>query len=62
MSLNALLFFAGFAAVWIILFVYVYYLLRQVQAVRNELEELRALARSDAAARGDGGGDVIRTA
>lgn len=54
MSLNALLFFAGFAAVWIILFVYVYYLLRQVQAVRNELEELRALARSAAAARGDG--------
>ena len=62
MSLNALLFFAGFAAVWIILFVYVYYLLRQVQAVRNELEELRALARSASAARGDGGGDVIRTA
>ncbi|MER3406692.1 MAG: hypothetical protein C4289_17270, partial [Chloroflexota bacterium] len=47
MSLNALLFFAGFAAVWIILFVYVYYLLRQVQAVRSEIEELHTLAVPD---------------
>ena len=53
MSLNALLFFAGFAAVWIILFVYVYYLLRQVQAVRSEIEELHALAAPDSAGRGE---------
>jgi len=53
MSLNALLFFAGFAAVWIILFVYVYYLLRQVQAVRSEIEELHTLAVPDSAGRGE---------
>jgi CcmD family protein len=52
MSLNALLFFTGIAAVWIILFVYVYYLLRQVQAVRSEIEELHALAASDSAVQG----------
>jgi|GEM_PF-2201973 CcmD family protein len=48
MSLNSLLLFAGFAAVWIILFAYVYYLMQQVQAVRSELDELRQLATSTA--------------
>jgi CcmD family protein len=48
MSPNLLMLFAGLAVVWLVLFVYLYYLSRQVQAARFELEELRGLAERQA--------------
>ena len=46
MSPNLLMLFAGLAVVWLVLFAYLYYLSRQVQAARLDLEELRELAGS----------------
>lgn len=44
--------FAGYTAVWVLLFVYLHLLARRNRALEREIEELRALLRQEGEPRG----------